>query len=221
MVELVAFRLSITCRTDTRIADPQDSHLADIAANKDPDRQRKMIVETRCGPGRFCHGVTMTGASSVPACAIKFKGLDTQDRYFVVAMNLSRPDSLLVVLDSPQYLQAEEADRNRAAMVAWCRVAQSLLNAYIETGYVVQSLFRDRRRHDAQPPEHGSRPPAVTVVLSPVLQEVNEQTLAKDVDERIASTPPDKTEAGVPETITIAPQDGKISGKCEASVCDT
>ncbi|KAH8907405.1 hypothetical protein BR93DRAFT_547516 [Coniochaeta sp. PMI_546] len=200
--------------------DPQDSHLADITATKDPDRQRKMIVETRCGPGRFCHGVTMTGASSVPACAIKFEGLDTQDRYFVVAMNLSRPDSLLVVLDSLHYPQAEGADKNRTAMVAWCRVAQSLLNAYIETGYVLQSLFRDRRRHDAPPPEHGSRPPAVTVVLSPVLQEVNEQTLAKDVDERIASTPPDKTEAGVPETITIAPQDRKISGKCEASVCD-
>ncbi|OIW30502.1 hypothetical protein CONLIGDRAFT_281905 [Coniochaeta ligniaria NRRL 30616] len=173
-----AQRSYATWRADTR-----DRHFTDITAAEDADPQGGIVVETRCDPCRFCHGVMMTGATSVPFYAIMFEGLDPRKKYFFVARNLSQPDSLLVILHGLHSPQAEDDHK-------WCKIMQAMVQTYAQAGHMIQPLFRDPRGlHDATPQhESGSSrlepshaPPASPDRAPPALLEFAQRTWGKMV----------------------------------------
>lgn len=131
-----------TCQVD-----PQDRHFAEITDAEDPERRLTPVTQTSCSPSQSCHGVTNTGATRVPTYALRFTGLDYRKRYFVVARNLSRPESLIIIQDGLHYPQVmEEEDEDTPYTADWSRTMHKNLEEFVARGCVIQPMLRSQRR---------------------------------------------------------------------------
>lgn len=158
--------------------------------------------------------MTKTGAARVPLYALKFEGLDPRKRYFVVARNLSQPDSLIVILDGLYY----PAPANNAATplaAKWCSDMETMLKSYIARGCLFQPLFLNPGiGHDDAPqqlpwPEPSRAPQASRDKAHPSRLKALRCRLKKEqdkLDELKEAQTPDETEIDIAKAIVAALQ---------------